>query len=205
LIAKSRPEPDDGPEPYRTTPRRLSKQIRERASELADLAIRIRELAAQVPEGKLDVAVNELLALTALLSEQSIAVLVGKVEILDGLVDDKHRPERPILDAIEIAPLNRIADDVAPAIAARGDTGPSWADDNGASWAAPSNGSVRPPPEHPAAGPARAAAKRRKGQGKPVDPEAWKDAAKHDELANRVKAALAPLGARKNGRKGGAS
>jgi hypothetical protein len=128
LKAPNRPAPDDGPEPYRTTPRRLSRQIRDRSVECADLAIRLRELAAFLKEGPLDVAVQELLHLSSMLSTHSIAVLVGKAEILPELADGDYRPVRPLLDAIESAPIRRAAEAIAPAILARGDTAEGFLD-----------------------------------------------------------------------------
>jgi hypothetical protein len=110
VIARPNPSPDDGPEPYRTTPRRLSRQIRDRSIECADLAIRIRELSAFVKAGPLDVAVQELLSLSAMLSAHSIAVLVGKAEILPELADGNYQPDRPLLDAIKAAEARRAAE-----------------------------------------------------------------------------------------------
>jgi hypothetical protein len=103
------------------------------------MAIRIRELAAFLRAGPLDVAVQELLTLSSMLSAHSIAVLVGKAEILPELADRSHQPDRPLLDAIEAATVDIGAGDP-----------------------------IRIPNEHPAAVPAREAARRRKTH--PTDP-----------------------------------
>jgi hypothetical protein len=162
-----RPAPDDGPEPYRTTPRRLSRQIRDRASECADLAIRLAELAACLKPGPIDDAIEALQGMASILSNHSIAVLFGKAEILPELCDGTHQPDRPLLDVIEARPLARVAEAIAPAVAARGDTDPVWegmTDHHGDNSIVGASEPLRLPLDHPQAEPARAAARRRNGR-----------------------------------------
>jgi hypothetical protein len=135
------------------TPRRLSRQIRDRAVACADLSLQVRELAAWVrPGSELARVALDLSSASEALSSCSIAVLLGRTEILPELAEARHQPPRPLLDAIEARQLHDIADQIAPAVAARGDTDPAWADQPVPTVA----------PEHPAAAPARAAARRRK-------------------------------------------
>ena len=144
MIARPKPEvrpdppsPDDGPETYRTTPRRVSAQIRDRSIELSGLAIRLRELAACTATERADRIVQALTGLAGELSSLSIDVLHGRVALREELLDKQHRPERPLIDLIEAAPVNRLADQVAPAIAARGDTAEGFLDHHGCNGCEP--------------------------------------------------------------------
>ena len=243
MIAHPRPSPDDTPDPELVTPRRVAAELLAIATQASRLRIRARGLAlymvpvretgadpAPTPHGCLTRLCDRLGAAADQATDLATAVRVGQVVLDERYLDPSCRPERPLLDAIEHRPLTRAAAEVAPQIAARGDTDPTWADDNGESWRSAADQvalptasaadveqlvgqAMRPPPEHPAAGPAREAARRRKatpGQGKPVDPAEWGDTTKTEALAEGMKAILdrtmapAPKPARTRTRKAGA-
>lgn len=146
------PQPDDGPEPYRTTPKRFSHQVETWAVQIAELAIRGRKLGILIKDPRVDEAVNTMMRLTRDLSDLAAGIMVGRVEIVPEFTDSRHQPERPLLDHIESAPVRRAAEAIAPAVALRGNSDPAWRDEPVTS----------PSPAHPAAEPARAAARRRK-------------------------------------------
>lgn len=121
------PAGDDGPEPFRTTPRRLARQIEDFAVAVAELATRRRKLGVFVRDARLRRSVEALLEVAADLSRLGADVLVGKVEIEHEFCDPAHVPERPLIDKIEAEAIGRrLTDAERERIVERGDTDPEW-------------------------------------------------------------------------------
>lgn len=123
---KTKPEPDDGPAAYKTTPRRLSTSLRGLAGEAAELALRVRELEPLIAGSTIADAANDLIAVCQTLSAVSVRVLIGRTAIVAEFTDPKYQPDRPLLDAIEAKPVRRVAEAIAERVGERGDTAPGW-------------------------------------------------------------------------------
>jgi hypothetical protein len=175
VIARPKPKPDDGPEPELVTPKRAAAELLAIASRASQLRIRARSLALYLTTAEARECLADLASTLATAGDRATdlatAIRVGQVVLDERYLDPSCRPPRPLLDAIEAAPLARVAAAIAPVVAAR----PADADGWPASLVAlPSatgadvdqfvGQAVRPPPVHPAAGPARKAASRRKSQ-----------------------------------------
>lgn len=208
MIARSRPSADDGPDPERFTPARIARRLDRLALALTRAQFELRGLSPYLDRAPLDLPHDLIRSAATAVADLATRVRIGAVALVPDYLDPQSVPERPILDAIESAPLKRVADQVADQIAARPSDDPTWHDHDFVAAAEP----VRPPPVHPAAGPARAAAARRKrakGQGKPVDPSEWKNGQRDELLAAGVAAALdthlpVTKSPSRKGRKGGA-
>jgi hypothetical protein len=177
VIARPRPEPDDTPAPELTTPMRVAAKLLAIATQASRLRIRARGLALYLhPERSLGPDHHDCLASLAqelalagdLATDLASAIRVGQVLLDERYLDPSCRPGRPLLDAIEHAPLRRAADGIAPAVAARGDTDPAYTEALARSYATefdPADSEpLRLPVEHPQAEPARQAARRRKAR-----------------------------------------
>ena len=136
MIAPTRPEPDETPDPELTTPARLAAELVAIATAASRLRIRTRGLALYLAPGPASYeptpadclrAVGQSLALA---SDQAVdlatAVRVGQVALDERYLDRSCRPERPLLDAIERRPLERAAEEIAPLVAPRTSDDPLW-------------------------------------------------------------------------------
>jgi hypothetical protein len=182
VIARPRPEPDDGPEPERMTPGRLARRLHRLGVRLSQLQLELRTYAPYLPRDTIEPAHDQIRTAAARVVDLGTAVRVGQVYLIEDYLDNQHTPERPVLDAIEAAPAVKAAEAIAPQIAARTADDERWdqaTDHHGSSSpfrridpAPPgfvqivtgATEPVRVPPVHPAASPARAAAKRRKAK-----------------------------------------
>jgi hypothetical protein len=119
-------ERDDGPEPVRMTPRRVADRLHRMGLQLARLQLELRTLAPYLERGPIEHPHDLIRTAASAVVDLGTAVRVGQVALVPDYLDGRHTPPRPLLDVIELHPLELAARAVVERLEGRGDTDPQW-------------------------------------------------------------------------------